>query len=270
MKKLFILSLLVLLLSIIVATRFSEATTHVAIENKYTIPTTLLIGSKIDVGPFSQIPAGEFMMGSVKGGLFGDQKPVHKIRISKSFEMGRYEVTQEQWQSVIGNNPSYFKGANLPIETVSWDDVQEFIKKLNAQNDGYAYRLPTEAEWEYACRAGRKGDYVENLDETAWYEMNSESETHSVGQKNSWGLHDMQGNVSEWCQDWYAEDYYSRSPLADPTGPKTTKGLPTEMRVIRGCSRINRAAACQAAFRLRNNPDGTSKDLGFRLVRIKR
>jgi formylglycine-generating enzyme required for sulfatase activity len=271
MKKLFLLSLSVLLLPTIVATCLSEATSHVAIEDNYTFATALLIRSKIDVGPFAPIPAGEFMMGSAKGGLLGDQKPLHKVRISKSFEMGKHEVTQEQWQSVIGNNPSYFKGENLPVETVSWDDVQKFIEKLKAQNDGYTYRLPTEAEWEYACRAGRTGDYKESLDEMAWYEMNSASKTHPVGQKkpNSWGLYDMQGNVSEWCQDWYAENYYSHSPPVDPKGPKTTQGLPVEMRAVRGCSRINRAAACQPSFRLRLNPDGTSEDVGFRLVRTK-
>src|SRR5262249_4981511 len=156
----------------------------------------------------------------------------------KSFEMGKYEVTQEQWQAVMSNNPSHFKGANLPVDTVSWNDAQEYIKRLNAQNDGYTYRLPTEAEWEYACRAGRMGDYTESLDEMAWYERNSANETHPVGQKkaNGWGLYDMQGNVSEWCQDWFAEDYYSHSPSIDPTGPKTSKDLPMEMRVLRGCS----------------------------------
>src|SRR6185369_5352120 len=214
MKRLFILSLSVVFLPMIVPTGLSEASSHVAVEDKYTIETSVLIRTKIDVGAFSQIPAGEFMMGSANGGLFGEQKPVHKVRISRPFEMGKNEVTQEQWQAVMGNNPSYFKGANLPIETVSWNDVQEFIKKLNAQSDGYNYRLPTEAEWEYACRAGRNGDYAEDLSETSWYEKNSESKTHGVGQKkaNGWGLFDMQGNVSEWCQDWFAEDYYSRSP----------------------------------------------------------
>jgi formylglycine-generating enzyme required for sulfatase activity len=135
---------------------------------------------------FVLIPGGEFSMG---GDRFYPEQPVHKVRISKAFEMGKYQVTQEQWQAVMGNNPSYFTGANLPVEMVSWNDVQEFIKKLNAKKDGYSYRLPTEAEWEYACRAGTTGNYAGNLDDMAWYDKNSGGKTHPVGQKkpNAWG-----------------------------------------------------------------------------------
>ena len=128
--------------------------------------------------------------------------------------MGRYEVTQAQWQAVMGNNPSNFKGCDqCPVETVSWDDAQEFIRKLNAQNDGYKYRLPSEAEWEYACRAGTTGDYAGNLDEMAWYGKNSGGKTHSVGQKqaNGLGLYDMHGNVWEWVEDRYHHNY-NRAP----------------------------------------------------------
>ncbi|HEY7545724.1 MAG TPA: bifunctional serine/threonine-protein kinase/formylglycine-generating enzyme family protein, partial [Blastocatellia bacterium] len=193
--------------------------------------TSQLKETKIDVGAFVQIPQGEFLMGSEKGE--GDEKPAHKVRISRPFEMGKYEVTQAQWEAVMGNNPSNFKGANLPVENVSWNDAQEFIQKLNARNDGYVYRLPTEAEWEYACRAGSTGDYAGNLDEMAWHGSNSASKTHSVGQKkpNAWGLHDMHGNVWEWCMDWYLENYYSQSPSADPPGPGTGS-----LRVSRGGS----------------------------------
>src|SRR5205085_11681819 len=116
---------------------------------------------------FVWIPAGSFMMGSENGG--SDEKPVHRVMISEGFYMGKYEVTQAQWQAVMGNNPSRFKGDNLPVETVSWDDAVSFIAKLNAQNDGYTYRLPTEAEWEYAARAGTTGDYAGDLDAMAWY-----------------------------------------------------------------------------------------------------
>src|SRR6185295_12837821 len=131
---------------------------------------------------------------------------VHKVRITRQFEIGKYEVTQEQWQAVMGDNPSNFKGANLPVEKVSWNDAQDFLLKLNAR-DGYTYRLPTEAEWEYACRAGSMGDFAGELDDVAWYDKNSGSKTHPVGQKrpNVWGLYDMHGNVSEWCSDWYLE-----------------------------------------------------------------
>src|SRR5436853_938462 len=124
---------------------------------------------------FLLVPSGEFMMG---GNKYPDERPVHQVRISKAFEIGKYQVTQALWEAVMHGNPSRFKGANLPVETVSWDDAQEFIKKLNAGNDDYDYRLPTEAEWEYACRAGTIGDYAGNLDEMGWYDENSGGRTH--------------------------------------------------------------------------------------------
>lgn len=141
--------------------------------------------TKTDVGTFVQIQAGEFTMGSEKG--LDGEKPVHKVRITKPFEIGKYEVTQEQWQAVMGDNPSNFKGAGLPVERVSWNDTQEFLIKLNAKRDGYIYRLPTEAEWEYACRAGSTGEYAGELDEMAWYDKNSGSKTHPVGQQQQHG-----------------------------------------------------------------------------------
>src|SRR5438309_6413691 len=144
-----------------------------------------------------EIPAGSFCMGSNNGEA--NEKPVHQVTIEYSFYLGRFEVTQAQWQAVMGNNPSSFKGdfaepfIKLPVETVSWDDAQSFINKLNESNDGFTYRLPTEAEWEYACRGGTTGDYAGNLSEMAWYSENSENRTHTVGQKqpNAWGLFDM-------------------------------------------------------------------------------
>ncbi len=203
--------------------------------------------TKTAVGTFVQIPAGEFMMGSENGR--DDEKPVHKVRISQPFEMGKYQVTQEQWQAVMGDNPSYFKGeANLPVEQVSWDDVQEFLKRLNAKNNGYQYRLPTEAEWEYACRAGTTGDYAGNIDEMAWYGKNSGVKTHPVRQKkpNLWGLYDMHDNVREWCADWYGENYYQQSSEVDPIGPSTGSG-----RVLRGGCWYLYAAYLRAANRYR-------------------
>jgi formylglycine-generating enzyme required for sulfatase activity len=153
-----------------------------------------------------------------------DENPRHRVQITKGFEIGKYEVTQAQWLALMPNNPSTHKGDNLPVETVSKLDAQEFIAKLNmsnARNDGYVYRLPTEAEWEYAARAGMDAPYSGPLDEVAWYGANSGDETHPVGQKkpNAWGLYDTQGNVREWVSDLYSANYYSTSPAADPTGP---------------------------------------------------
>jgi formylglycine-generating enzyme required for sulfatase activity len=174
---------------------------------------------------FVKIPAGSFMMGSDK---CDNEKPIHKVTISQDFWLQKTEVTQAQWQAVMGNNPSNFKGNNLPVETVSWDDAQEFIKKLNAKGEG-TYRLPTEAEWEYAARAGTTGDYAGNLDSMAWYSANSDMKTHPIGQKqaNAWGLYDMHGNVWEWCEDWY--DSYPSGTVTDPTGAASGS-----YRVIRG------------------------------------
>jgi len=169
---------------------------------------------------FVTIAPGEFMMGCSEGDSLcaGDESPRHRVQITKPFEMGKYEVTQEQWMAVMHDNPSGQKGPKLPVETVSKLDAQQFITKLNDLNDGYHYRLPTEAEWEYAARAD--GASVK-LDEIAWYSANSDDETHPVGTKkpNAWGLFDMQGNVREWVSDLYSADFYSQSPTADPSGP---------------------------------------------------
>jgi formylglycine-generating enzyme required for sulfatase activity len=214
---------------------------------------------------FVRIEAGEFMMGSEQGDA--DEKPVHRVRISRPFEMGKYEITQAQWQAVMRSNPSNFKGGNLPVEQVSWGDAQQFIQKLNEMNDGYVYRLPTEAEWEYASRAGSKGEYAGELDAMAWYDKNSGSRTQPVGQKqpNAWGLYDMHGNVWEWCEDWYSESYYAQSPGTDPQGPASGS-----YRVSRGGSWLHGAANLRSAYRGRGTPDGRGNFLGFRLARIPR
>jgi formylglycine-generating enzyme required for sulfatase activity len=187
---------------------------------------------------FVQIQPGEFTMGCSPGDAEcqSDESPAHRVRITKAFQIGKYEVTQEQWQAVMGSNPSHFKGATLPVETVSWDDIQGFLQRLNARNDGFRYRLPTEAEWEYAARAGTRDKYAgaSALRDVAWYGGNFGDQPHPVGQKrpNAWGLYDMLGNVWEWCQDWYEPFYYSTSPQADPTGPSSSVYGP----IIRGGS----------------------------------
>ena len=164
---------------------------------------------------FVLIPAGEFDMGSPSDEGYSYEKPVHHVTIEDPFYMGTYEVTQAQWHAIMGDNPSYFEGDDdLPVEQVSWDNVQSFITKLNDKEGTNKYRLPSEAEWEYACRAGTStrysfGDNESELGDYAWYDDNSGRQTHLVGQKraNSWGLYDMHGNVREWVQDCWHGSY---------------------------------------------------------------
>ena len=217
---------------------------------------------------FVLIQPGTFMMGSEKG--HKRENPLHRVEITRPFYLGRYPVTQSQWEAIEGINPSYFKGGAHPVEQVSWHEVQGYLKKL--QNGEFAYRLPTEAEWEYACRAGRTtaysfGDDTEKLAEHAWYRTNSGRSTHPVGQKkpNGWGLYDMHGNVWEWVQDWYAEDYYKQfenKTAKDPAGPETGTN-----RVIRGGSWGNGATPLRSAYRSSDDPGFADNRLGFRLLR---
>ena len=213
----------------------------------------------IYVGP------GTFTMGSPSSeeGRYGDETQ-HRVTLTKGFWLGKYEVTQKQWQSVMGANPSYFKGDNLPVENVSWNDCQEFARKVNdaaRRQFGGGSRLPTEAEWEYACRAGTSDAYsgTGRLDDMGWYSDNSGSKTHTVGQKraNGWGFHDMHGNVFEWCQDWYG-DYGGNS--TDPSGPASG-----DSRVLRGGGWRGYARLCRSASRRGFNPGYRSNRYGFRL-----
>lgn len=206
-----------------------------------------------------QVPAGKFTMGSDQN---ADEKPPHQVSVP-GFYMGKYEVTQKQWKAVMGNNPSHFTGDDLPVETVSWDDAQAFCKKLQEMT-GKAYRLPSEAEWEYACRAGTTGDYAGNLDAMAWYDKNSGSKTHPVGQKqkNAFGLFDMHGNVWEWCEDLYHQNYND----APKDGSVWASGGDSKFRVLRGGSYILIARYCRAAYRYLNSPDYRLDFVGFRCV----
>ncbi|HVF28549.1 MAG TPA: formylglycine-generating enzyme family protein [Pyrinomonadaceae bacterium] len=237
-----------------------------------------------DGSGFVRVPAGEFLMGS-RGGN-NDERPVHRVRISQNFEMGKFEVTQAQWEAVMGgtagahagrgdkktaeddaaagSDPSHFKGSTLPVENVSWEDVQQFLRALNARDSRHAYRLPTEAEWEYACRAGSRGDSAESLNAVAWYRENSQNQTQPVGEKepNAWGLYDMRGNVWEWVQDWYSPVYYKNSPAVNPQGPESGS-----YRVYRGGSWHSSATDCGLAFRSFDLPVNRSYSVGFRLVR---
>jgi len=238
------------------------------------------------------IPAGNFLMGSPDSekDRSRDEGPRHRVTISRGFWMGKYEVTQAQWRIMMGSNPSLLKaektllqkldlhrGLNnvphitekdLPVERVSWNYVQSFIQKLNSKT-GMAFRLPTEAEWEYACRAGSEtaysfGDNKQKLSRFAWYNGNTTAETHPIGRKkpNIWGLYDMAGNVWEWCQDWYGKNYYQYSPTIDPTGPSSGQG-----HVFRGGSWFSSEDRCRSAFRYGYNPKLRYANLGFRLVR---
>jgi len=206
---------------------------------------------------FVKIPAGSFTMGD------SSNEPIHQVKITREFYLGRTLVTQAQWLAVMGTNPSKFKHSNnCPVESVSWENVQEFIHKLNSQEEG-TYRLPTEAEWEYSCRAGTTGDYAGDLDSLAWYSENSGSKPHEVATKqpNAWGLYDMHGSVWEWTADWYGD--YPVGIVSDPTGASSGSD-----RVLRGGSWNHDAVFARSGDRDYYPPSYQSYDLGFRLVRV--
>ena len=209
------------------------------------------------------VQGGTFQMGS--NDSEADEKPMHLVTLS-DFYIGKTEVTQKQWFDVMGNNPSSFSGCdNCPVESVSWNDVQVFIQKLN-QKTKKNYRLPTEAEWEYAAKGGNKSKVFiysgsNNIEDVAWYHQNSGYKTHLVGQKqsNELGLYDMSGNVWEWCSD--LNGYYSSDLQINPVGPSQFS-----TRVNRGGSWHYREQLCRNSFRSCDHPDSRSNNLGFRLV----
>lgn len=210
------------------------------------------------------VEGGTFTMGDNWEEADDDERPVHNVTLS-SFSIGKYEVTQEEWEAVMGSNPSGYKGAKRPVETVTWTDCQKFIKKLNSKT-GKNFRLPTEAEWEFAAKGGNKSrgfmyaGYI-GIDQVAWYEGNSDNQSHVVGTKspNELGIYDMTGNVWEWCQDWYGE--YSNESQTNPTGPASG-----EYRVGRGGSLVSPAPNCRVTYRAIFSPDSCGNLLGLRLV----
>ena len=224
---------------------------------------------------FKLIPAGTFAMGSPVSELGrGIDETQHQVTLTQPFYMQIAEVTQAEWEAVMGSNPSFFDSCpSCPVETVSWNDVQEFIAKLNARGEG-TYSLPTEAQWEYAARAGSTSafyngaitvddcSYDPNLDVIGWYCYNDGLQPKQVGKKtpNAWGLYDMSGNVWEWCSDWYAD--YSSTAVTDPTGPSSGSS-----RVLRGGGWYDYAGFCRSAARLSYTPGVGAHDVGFRLLR---
>jgi formylglycine-generating enzyme required for sulfatase activity len=215
---------------------------------------------------FCWIPPGSFTMGSPTNeeGRSDNENQV-EVTLSKGFWMAKTEVTQAQWEAVMGSNPSHFKGADLPVDKVSWDDVQEFLKKINAfvgNLEREKMVLPTEAQWEYACRAGAPGPYSGgSIGEMAWYRDNSGRKTRPVGTKkpNAWGLHDMHGNVREWCADWYASGLQGG---VDPQGANSGTN-----RVNRGGGWYGNANNCRVADRNNGDPSSTNNVIGFRVAR---
>jgi formylglycine-generating enzyme required for sulfatase activity len=210
------------------------------------------------------VQPGSFMMGSPADevGRAADEV-LHKVTLTKAFYLGRTEVTQAQWKAVMGTNPSNFKGDDLPVDSVSWTDAQQFCAKLSAK-DGRRFRLPTEAEWEYACRAGSPAPYsgTGRLEDMGWFRANTDQRTSPVGQKlpNAWGFHDMHGNLWEWCADIY--DELSAADATDPTG--AAGGV---YRVLRGGSWMSLPADCRSAERNRELPDFRRQaKTGFRLA----
>ncbi len=260
MKKL-ILFLLAFILVIYSCGAIKEAVNKEIDKQKMGTLKTAQI-SKLTGIEFVWIKGGEFQMGSDSGVY--SSRPKHKVSVS-GFHMAKYEITQQQYQDIMGKNPSKFKGANNPVERVSWQKANEFCEKVNKKFN-VKIRLPYEAEWEYACQAGSATKYYwgDKMDGNhCWYSGNSAKKTHPVGkrQPNRWGLYDMSGNVWEWCLDWYDEKYYSKTPLANPKGPATGN-----KKVLRGGSYRNIAQSYSRGASMINPWDDIYGNDGFRVV----
>jgi len=242
-------------------------------------PPSVMNGDSEDAVRTFTVRGVTFKMIKVVGGTFrmgatseqgtdadSDEYPAHDVSVS-DFYMGQTEVTQALWQAVMGSNPSYFKGNNRPVEQVSWNDCKEFVRKLNALT-GVKFRLPTEAEWEYAARGGNKSRHYKyaggnSIESVAWYRDNSSRETHPVASKkaNELGLYDMSGNVWEWCNDWYGKDYYEKFSKKDPQGPSSGSD-----RVLRGGSWCSNQRFCRLSIRFSSDADRRHYYFGLRLV----
>jgi len=220
----------------------------------------------------THIRAGSFTMGSPSSeeGRFDSESPQTMVKLTKGYWLGKTQITQAQWEALMGNNPSNFKGVDRPVEQVSWEDAVQFCRKLTERErqagrlpEGYEYTLPTAAQWEYACRAGTTGPFAGSgkLDEVGWYNRNSGGQPHSVGKKrpNAWGCYDMHGNVWEWCHDWYGK--YPGGSVTDPTGPPSGSD-----RVLHGGSWADSAQFCRSAFRSWIEPDSRFNRGGFRVA----
>jgi formylglycine-generating enzyme required for sulfatase activity len=212
---------------------------------------------------FSKIPAGRFVMGcdTCRDG----EKPEHMVEISRPFQLGRTEVTEKHWNAVMTGKAT---GTNKARVNVSWNETQQFIAKLNALGDGFHYRLPSEAEWEYAARANDPNEYPKNLLDIAWTSSNSRDQVQEVAtakMSNIWGLYDMMGNVSEWTNDFLAVDYYEKSPGKDPKGPATGTA-----RVFRGGHGGMGDMAAHYAFRAADEPTARGEWVGFRIARERK
>jgi formylglycine-generating enzyme required for sulfatase activity len=249
----------------------------------------------IGTSTMAYIPAGTFRMGDIDEIGFSNERPVHDVTITRHFLMGRTEITQAQWKTVMDGNPSFFTGDSLPVEMVSWYDAVEYCNRLS-KTEGldtcyrgggtsitcdfttHGYRLPTEAEWEYACRGGMETDFYTGnmtnsgctplepaLDRAGWYYRNENTKPRNVGMEepNAFGLFDMHGNVWEWCWDWYSDNYYTANPSTDPHGPASGSS-----RVFRGGSWGHNGPYCRSALRGNSIPGLRDDFVGFRVVRI--
>jgi formylglycine-generating enzyme required for sulfatase activity len=232
------------------------------------VPEGTVAGQEREIGGIRMVwcPPGRFVMGSPpnEAGRGGDERQ-HEVTLTRGYWLAKYECTQEEWERVMGSNPSHFWGdGKQPVENVNWNEVQEWVAKMKERHplpEGWEWSLPTEAQWEYACRAGTSGAYAGELEEMGWYDRNSGSKPHEVGQKraNTWGLHDMHGNVLEWCADWYGD--YPGGSVTDPEG--ATVGSD---RVYRGGSWDSNGNYSRSASRFRLFPNYRNKNLGFRVA----